>query len=431
MFSRRHLLALTLATATSFAQQPATKAPALTLKIVTDRADAMYHAGETATFQITSSDAALPSVSADVSEDGWNPLPSQNVPLTQGKGTLSLKVTKPGFTLVRVTVPKTTASALAAAACDPAEIKPSLPVPDDFDSFWAAQKAALAKVPLKFTLSPVTTQAKTADAFDAQIDCLGAPVSGYYGRPKNAKPRSCPAILLVHGAGVRGSNLGSTFWAEREGGMLAMDINAHGLPNGKPAEFYKEQENGALKDYRYIGRSDREANYFKGMFLRLVRAIDFLTAQPEWDGKTVIVHGSSQGGFQAFAAGALDERVTFICAGVPAGCDHTGISVNRINGWPKLVSITNGKANEAELQTARYFDNVNFARRCHAKGAAVTVGFIDTVCPPTSVYAAYNALTVPKQIHIDALSGHTSTPGASKFMQEAAFAHVREMKSKK
>ncbi len=34
----------------------------------------------------------------------------------------------------------------------------------------------------------------------------------------------------------------------------------------------------------------------------MIRAIDFLTAQPEWDGRTVIVYGSSQGGFQALAA---------------------------------------------------------------------------------------------------------------------------------
>lgn len=427
MISRRSFALLALLSFAAWAQQPA--APTLTLKVVTDRADAIYHAGDSATFLIESSDTSLPSVTAAVSEDGWNGQPAQTIALTQGKGSLSVKVTKPGFTLVRVTAPKTTASAMAAAACDPTEIKPSLPMPEDFDSFWAKQKAALAKVPVKFTLSPVPTAAKTVDAFDAQIDCLGAPVSGYYGRPKTAAPKSCPAILFVHGAGVGGSSLGGTYWAEREGGMIAMDINAHGIPNGKPADFYKQLNEGALKDYRYVGRSDRETNYFKGMFLRLVRAIDFLTAQPEWDGKTVIVYGSSQGGFQAFAAGALDERVTFICAGVPAGCDHTGISVNRINGWPKLVSITDGKPNEAELQTARYFDNVNFAQRCHAKGAAVTVGFIDTTCPPTSVYAAFNALTIPKKIHIDTLAGHKNTPEATKFMQEAALAHVREMKS--
>lgn len=429
MISRRLLLVLPACLGAALAQTQPASAPALTLKVVTDRADATYHAGDTATFQIESSDPALAAVTANISEDGWNPQPAQTIALTQGRGSLSLKVGKPGFTLVRISAPKSTASAMAAAACDPDQIQPSLPVPEDFDSFWAAQKAALASVAVKSTLTPVPTAVKGAEAFDVQVDCLGAPVSGYYGRPKNAAPKSCPAILFVHGAGVGGSSLGAMAWTEREGGMLAMDINAHGIPNGKPAAFYQDLAAGALKDYRYVGRSDREKNYFKGMFLRLVRAIDFLTAQPEWDGKTVIVYGSSQGGFQAFAAGALDERVTFICAGVPAGCDHSGTVVNRINGWPKLVTITDSKPNEAELQTARYFDNVNFARRCHARGAAVTVGFIDTTCPPTSVYAAYNALGIPKKIHIDTLAGHKNTPAATKFMQDAALAHVREMKA--
>ena len=211
--------------------------------------------------------------------------------------------------------------------------------------------------------------------------------------------------------------------------MLSLDINAHGIPNGKPDEYYTALAQGELKDYRNEGRQDREQCYFKGMFLRLIRAIDFLTEQPEWDGKTVIVYGSSQGGFQAFAAAGLDQRVTFFCAGVPAGCDHTGISVNRINGWPKLVPIDpQGKADPVTLETARYFDCVNFATRAKCKGAVVTVGFIDVTCPPTSVYAAYNALAIPKEMHADVASGHTSTPAASKFMQEAAYRHVREMK---
>ncbi len=41
------------------------------------------------------------------------------------------------------------------------------------------------------------------------------------------------------------------------------------------------------------------------MFLRMERAIDFLASQPEWDGRILIVTGSSQGGGQAIvAAGA-------------------------------------------------------------------------------------------------------------------------------
>ncbi|MDB5338735.1 MAG: acetyl xylan esterase [Planctomycetaceae bacterium] len=426
------LIALVAAPLTALlAQDKPVAAPVVTLKVSADRADALYKAGENATFTIEALQDDKPLAEGNVvctfSKDGWQPQPEQTLALKDGKATLAGKLDEPGFLLLRATLGKTTT--LAAAGYDPLQLKPSLPAPDDFDQFWAAQKAALAAVPIKSTLTPVEAPAKDLDAFDVQVDCLGKPVSGYFGRPQNAKPKSLPAILFVHGAGVRSATLGSTQWAVREGGMLAFDINAHGIPNGKPAEFYTDLYAGELKSYSSFGRQDREQVYFKGMFLRLIRAIDFLAAQPEWDGKTVIVYGSSQGGFQALAAAGLDARVTFICSGVPAGCDHTGTAANRISGWPKLVpNDAEGKPDPLALQTARYFDCVNFATRAKCKGAAVTVGFIDTTCPATSVYAAYNALPIPKAIHADVDAGHTNTPAASKFMQDAAYKHVHEMK---
>lgn len=418
------------------AQQPApAAAPVLTLKAHVDHADALYKVGETATFILEAQQDGVPLADGKVvcvlSKDGVQAQPPQTLMVKNGKATLIGKLDEPGFLLMRATLDK--AVTLAAAGYDPLLLKPSMPVPEDFDAFWAAQKAALAQVPAKATLTPVTTGApKGVAAFDVQVDCAGGkPVSGYFGRPLDAKPKSLPAILHVHGAGVRSSNLGSTYWALNEGGMLSMDINAHGLPNGKPKEFYDALAAGELKDYRIEHPEDREKIYFKGMFLRLMRALDFLTAQPEWDGKTLIVYGASQGGFQAFAAAGLDSRVSFICAGVPAGCDHTASQANRIAGWPKIVPLDKeGKPNAAALQASRYFDNVNFATRAKCEGAVVTVGFIDTTCPPTSVYAAYNALTMPKEIHTDILSGHTSTPAAGKFMQAAALKHVREKKGK-
>lgn len=426
---KKFVASLLLAACSLHAQTPE---PVLTLTAATDRADALYKTGETASFTLEAKVDGKPLADgkavAVFSKDGVQLQAPQTLNIQNGKATLAGKLDEPGFLLLRVTSGK--ASALASASYDPLLLKPSLPVPDDFDAFWTKQKQELAKVPMKTALTPATGAPKNVEAFDVQIDCLGKPVSGYFGRPQQAKPKSLPAILHVHGAGVRSANLGSTFWAANEGGMLSLDINAHGIPNGQPKEFYTALENGELKDYRAIGNKDREKCYFKGMFLRVIRAIDFLTSQPEWDGRTVIVYGASQGGFQALAAAGLDERVTFICAGVPAGCDHTGSAAKRISGWPKIVpNDPDGKPNAEALQTARYFDCVNFATRARCKGAAITVGFIDTTCPPTSVYAAYNALSVPKTIHSDVLSGHTSTPAASKFMQEAAFKHVREMKN--
>jgi cephalosporin-C deacetylase len=252
-------------------------------------------------------------------------------------------------------------------------------------------------------------------------------VSGYFAKPANAKPKSLPIILTVHGAGVRNSSLGGAVgWAKQ--GLLALDINAHGLPNGKPDKFYADLAAGELKDYRTRGRESRDTVYFRGMFLRLVRALDFLCAQPEWDGKTVVVFGSSQGGYQAIVAAGLDARVTFLAAGVPAGCDHTGFKAERINGWPKFIA-TGEQPSGNVVEAVRYYDAMNFATRTKA-GAIVTVGFIDTTCPPSSVYAAYNNLPGKKSIHTDPDAGHTSTPKASEAMRKAVQEHLKAQTAK-
>jgi len=411
-----------------------------TLKVsaFAQRESALYHRGETVTFVVKVADKEVPVPKGELEwtllKDGL-PLKQQGTAeIRDGQATVSGKLDEPGFLQLRASYrpdPKAPAlTALAGAGIDPDQIAPSLPVPDDFDAFWKAQKSLLAAVPAQVELTPVTSPVKTVEAFDLQAKSVGAPVSGYFARPLEAKPKSLPIILTVHGAGVRGSGLGSAVgWASK--GFLAMDINAHGLPNGKPDEFYKEQTDGALKDYRYMGRDSRDECYFRGMFLRLVRAIDVLTARPEWDGKTVVVYGSSQGGYQAIVAAGLDPRVTFFSAGVPAGCDHSGMAVNRIAGWPKLVALgAEGKPEAKGLETARYFDAMNFATRAKASGCCFTVGFIDTTCPPSSVYAAYNQIKGTKQIENDVPSGHAHSAKSSAAMAAAVAKHVEEQKLK-
>jgi cephalosporin-C deacetylase len=413
---------------------PAQKGSPITVTV--DRADAVYKKGETVTFTVKLTAASTVAKDAElswnISKDGVEPKQDGKMRLVDGTAAVTGKLDEPGHLLCRVsgTIEGKPFQALAGAAIDPLQIKPSMPVPDDFDSFWAGQKKRLAEVPMNPRLTPVESPtASDVEAFDVRVDCAGkAPVAGYYVRPKGAKPKSLPIILLLHGAGVRSADLrNATTWCKN--GFLAMDINAHGIENGQPPQFYTDLQKGALKDYRSAGRNSRETSYFVGMFLRAVRAVDFLASQPEWDGKTVIAFGSSQGGFQAFAVAALDERISYFSAGVPAGCDHTGVIANRVNGWPKLVpNGTDGKPDPSVLQASRYVDNVNFAARTKAKAAFVTVGFIDLTCPATSVYAAYNALPITKEIYNDIPAGHTNSPAASEARKQSVLSFVRALK---
>jgi cephalosporin-C deacetylase-like acetyl esterase len=243
------------------------------------------------------------------------------------------------------------------------------------------------------------------ETFELHADCLGSPISGYYARPLGAKPKSCAALLYVEGAGVQSADLlAPSRWAQK--GLIALDINAHGIPNGKAKDFYTALANGELKDYRTHGRESRDTYYFLGVYLRVIRGLDFLATQPEWDGHTLIIEGVSQGGAQAIAGAALDPRVTFLLAGFPAMCDHTGMLAGRIAGWPKLVPLgADGKPDPAILQTSRYFDSVNFATRVKAP-SYFWIGFVDSVTPPTSSYAAYNNVPGNKQIMNDPPHGH-------------------------
>lgn len=416
----------------------ATETPAV-VDVTTDRADSVYRRGEEVTFIVTATrdgkpvDEEIP-VRFRITNDGLTPpIAEGTLNLVGGQATVSSKLNVPGFlncVITRQSKSNRYYSQSAAVAVDPLEIKPSLPVPDDFDAFWDEQKKLLAAIPLNVRLTPVESPLPEVECFDLQADGFNGPLSAYLARPKGAKPGSLSAIVIPHGAGVRSSGLSSAAkWAQT--GFLALDFNANGLPNGKPDKFYADLGQGELRQYYLKGRESRETAFFRTLFLRVVRALDAVTSQAEWNGRTLVVHGVSQGGGQAIAAAGLDPRVTFFCAFVPAICDHTGSSTGRINGWPKLVPIDpkTGKPDEKTLQASRYFDCVNLAARAKAP-ALFTVGFVDATCPPSSVYAAYNAVPNEKQILHLPKTGHATTHESNQAALEAVLKHA-ESQSKK
>jgi cephalosporin-C deacetylase-like acetyl esterase len=315
--------------------------------------------------------------------------------------------------------------AMAGACADPMRISPGAPPPDDFKNFWDSKTDELKKLPLDVKMTPVDVPANVKgkiEAFDVKINCAGgAPVSGYYARPVGAAKKSLPAVMSYHGAGVRSSGLGTAIdLASR--GSIAMDINAHGIENGKPKEFYDDLSKNELRDYRQRNSDDREKCYFLGMFQRVYRSLQFIKSQPEWDGKHLVTTGGSQGGGQSLVAAGLDPDVTLCAAYVPALCDHHGYMQKRKNGWPHFIQMKDGKAADPKVDAASaYFDCANFAPYIKAR-AILTVGFIDTTCCPSSVYAVYNSIKSPKEIINDPAAGHSVT----KIMSDAVNGKIND-----
>lgn len=275
----------------------------------------------------------------------------------------------------------------------PNKLKPGSPYPDDFEQYWNSEKQALNLLRMEVKTKTMETNDPGFECQDVEINCTGPkPVRGYYAKPKVAKVRSLPIVLMVHAAGVKGNWCRSEVsnalnYARKGNGALCFDLNAHGMLNGQPEDYYSSLETGELKNYFIRGLENREDFYFRGMYLRLIRTLDFLTRQPEWDKKRIIVIGESQGGGQSLAAAGLDPRVSAVVATVPAMCDWGGTLVDRKGGWPQPFEQQGNK--EQMKNVLPYFDAANLLKKSNAT-LVVEIGLVDQTCPSTSIYAAIN-----------------------------------------
>ncbi|NMC38813.1 MAG: acetylxylan esterase [Bacteroidales bacterium] len=272
-------------------------------------------------------------------------------------------------------------------------IRAGLEAPKDFNSYWKQQKKALRRVPLEIKSEDIISPdiEKDYTCTNIEINCPETnPARGYLVMPENPQARSMPIVLLVHAAGVSGH------WCKSEPrnamvyakmGAICFDLNAHGMLNGQPDGYYNDLEKGELRGYWMKGVTNRDDYYFRGMYLRLIRTIDYLAALPWWDGKRILVIGESQGGGQALAAAGLDRRVNAAVAIVPAMCDWFGSLAGRRGGWPQPYE--SGDFKEEMKNTLPYFDAANLLKRSKATIFA-EIGLIDMTCPATSVYAAIN-----------------------------------------
>jgi len=407
--------------------------PDYRFKITTDRDPAVYHVGEKVTFTLSATHKGQPidgkEVKWSITNDGTLPaLQSGKATLKNGQAVFTGSLNQPGFLqcgIVYQSPGESIPGAKAAAAIDIHDIKPSMPdAPEDFDAFWDAQKKLLKDTPANVKLTPVKAPAEGVECFDVQADIPGGlPFYAYLARPIGAKPGTLPAIVCTQGAGVASSRLSVVAgWAKD--GLLALDFNVHGLPNGKPQAFYSDLYKGPLKGYLVKNTDSRDTIFARIMYVRLMRAIEIITSQPEWNGQQLIVHGRSQGGGQAIAAAGLDSRVTLACAQIAVYNDNTGMILGRSSGSHGAVTMdAKGVPDPKELQVVRYIDGTNFAKRTKAE-AFFTVGWIDSSCPPTGIYAVYNIWPNKKDILDFPRWGHIAAPEGDAAVREKVLAHI-------
>ena len=260
--------------------------------------------------------------------------------------------------------------------------------PADFDKFWDAKKAELAKTPLKVLekvpFAKKSPNIKDFECFDMKIACAGpAPVSGVITIPKD-KSRKYPAIVQYHGAGVRSAS------ANFKEGFISFNVNAHGIINGQPAKYYSDITKDKNRN-PYMQSADKRFDMFCYMFLRALRALEYVRTLPEWNGKDLIVTGGSQGGVQTLAAAGLDKKVTLAVPNIPAmvGSAEFMLRKNVESAWPNSYSadFRNGKDVTEIAKKYDYIDGAFFMRRITCP-IHIAVGLFDSHA--AHVFAAFN-----------------------------------------
>ncbi|MCC6755313.1 MAG: acetylxylan esterase [Solirubrobacterales bacterium] len=373
----------------------------------------VYRAGQVIRWNIELKGVEASETSYQLKKGGLTELSRGKVDLSDGKGQIEATLSEPGWLLVEVTLPaaegKAPLKALGGALVSPERIKPALGRPDDFDDFWQSKLRELAAVPANPRLTPGESGKADITYHRIAMDNIrGSHIQGQLARPSQAD--KLPAMLIVQWAGVY--PLQKNWVIDRAAeGWLVLNINAHDLPIDEPDTFYKDQSAGPLEDYPRIGNDDRETSYFLRMYLSCFRGAQYLAERPDWDGRTLVVTGGSQGGLQSLVTAALHPKVTAVLACVPAGCDLNGPEAGRLPGWPMWYWNTKGKDEAKVRSAARYYDVVNFASRVKCP-VLVGAGLIDTTCPPPGVIAACNLLAGPREVVVLPLAEHGDKNGS-------------------
>ena len=337
--------------------------------------------------------------------------------LTVDAGTL----TEPGFLRIQASIKiheNEFIEGICTVAFQPEEIKPTVEVPSDFESFWNEAKMAKKKIPLN-TYFELQQDQCTADVnvyhISFQTYNLNSRIYGWLAVPK--KDGKYPAIIDFPGAGVW-KKQADTYTASK--GFITLNIFIHGIPLTMPDSIYDILKYSALNQYYLYGIDNANNYYYKRVIVGCNSAIDFIYQLPQFDGINLGVTGQSQGGALSIITASLDKRVKALVAFHPALCDITGYLYGRAGGWPGVFKNYH-QMNPEEINLKRkvtaYYDVVNFAKNI-SQPIYLSGGYNDMVCSPTSYYSAFNSIKSPKSIHIYKETGHWLYPQQQSSAQE-------------
>lgn len=269
---------------------------------------------------------------------------------------------------------------------EPEKINSPLDAKDDFKAFWDNNLKELAKVAPDYKLTLVPEYSKIDyDVYLVEMHSFGNElIRGYYAKPK----REGKHPVIVEYMGYGSQPYPPNQWWD---GFAYFVLSIRGQALNQPTNRF-----GTWITY---GLDNKDNYYYRGAFLDVVRALDFVCSRQEIDSEKVAVRGGSQGGALSFVAAALDKRVKVAAPSIPFLSDYPDYF--KIAPWPKSdfdnYMTTHPEAKWEDVYSLlTYFDIKNLAQWIECP-LIMGIGVQDNVCPPHINFAAYNQVKSEKR----------------------------------
>ncbi|WP_313998054.1 alpha/beta fold hydrolase [uncultured Paenibacillus sp.] len=290
------------------------------------------------------------------------------------------------------------------------------PRPSDFDEYWDRAIAEMRAVDPQVELVPGSFQTPQAECFDLYFTGVrGARIHAKYIRPKFiTEPH--PAVLLFHGyTGHAGDWADKLAYASLGFSVLAMDCRGQGGSS---------EDTGGVKGTTHHGHiirglDDHPDNLlFRHIFLDTAQLAGIALELPEVDPERVYAAGASQGGALTIACAALEPRIRKLAPVYPFLCDYKRTWEMDLakDAYQELKTYFRHfdprHEREDEIFTKLGYIDLQFLADRIRGEVLMSVGLMDTICPPSTQFAAYNRMTAPKRLLVYPDFGHEWLPDA-------------------
>ncbi len=289
------------------------------------------------------------------------------------------------------------------------------PKPADHAQFWDDALAEMRAVDPAIKLEPASFQVPGAECFDMYFTGVrGARLYAKYLRPKGALDPH-PAILQFHGySGNSGSWQDKLAYVAMGFSVFALDSRGQG---GKSTDS-GGMTGTTLRGHFIRGLEDQPQNLLmRHNFLDTAQLAKIVLEMPGIDPTRVAAMGGSQGGGLTVACAALEPRIACLAPRYPFLSDYKRVwemdldqaAYDELRYFFRMFDPQHKKA-DLYFERLGYIDIQHLAERIRGE-VLWAIGLLDTVCPPSTQFAAYNKITAAKQLAIFPDFGHEGLPG--------------------